>query len=475
MAPHSTNSTRRPTRPLRTRIAALLGATSVIMMSGGLVLMTAPAATAGGGGQDKVGVCHRTNSDTNPYVYLEVPAAEANGHLTGTAKDHNGQGRWKTAGTFRGVPHQAGDEKHDYLADSASDCNDSEVPPSDESVTPSYPSATVPTCDTDGHLVVPAQKDGVIVTADGADGAGPGTYHFTYAPDDGFFFPEGTDTSQTVTVLAKTGHCPVETTPVTPLTPTVNPPSCTAAGTLVAPTQPAGVVTSGGGANGAGPGTYAFSFAPDGTHTFPQGVANPTVVSVTVLPQLTGGNCETVVNPTLVAPNAPSTTPPTCAAAGSVVAPAAKTGVAVVRTELSDGSVRFDSTPANGFAFTGAQTVSATVTALARLTGVQCAEVKGTDASTDEPPVTVKTPVVEGTPATRTPVVKGTKAAAAAPTVAGVSASAPVPSAVEAGLAGQQTDARVLVGEALLGGGLLLLVGATWSGLGTRRRGVGQA
>ena len=48
MALHETNLTRGSSRPLRTRIAALLAALSVILMSGGLVLMTAPAATAGG-------------------------------------------------------------------------------------------------------------------------------------------------------------------------------------------------------------------------------------------------------------------------------------------------------------------------------------------------------------------------------------------------------------------------------------------
>jgi hypothetical protein len=79
------------------------------------------------GGHDKVGICHRTNSDSNPFVYLEVPADEANGHITGTDKSHNDQGRWKSDGTWRGVTHKDGDEKHDYFAESKADCVDTPV------------------------------------------------------------------------------------------------------------------------------------------------------------------------------------------------------------------------------------------------------------------------------------------------------------------------------------------------------------
>jgi hypothetical protein len=104
-----------------------------------------------------------------------------------------------------------------------------------------------------------------------------------------------------------------------------------------------------------------------------------------------------------------------------------------------------------------------------------CAEVAGTDDSST--PSTPAKPVANGNAGTDAEVL-GTTAGRAPATVKGVDAvrsSAPVPNAVEAGLAGQQTDGRVLLGEALLGAGLLLFVASARSGLGTRRRGVAQA
>ena len=137
--------------------------------------------------------------------------------------------------------------------------------------------------------------------------------------------------------------------------------------------------------------------------------------------------------------------------------------------------------PATGYTFGAgnAQSVSHTVTAKPRKSGAVCAEVEGTDDSTDEPSTpTPDEPEIEGTNASRTPpVVKAPVVKAPvvkAPVVKGTSAVVPnaVPNAVDAGLAGAPlTDIRVLVGRALLGGGLLLLAGAAWSGLGLRRRG----
>lgn len=112
----------------------------VVALCFGLSAATVAFAT---GGHDKVGICHRTNSDSNPYVYLEVPADEANGHITGTDKSHNGQGRWKSDGTFRGTAHSAGDEKHDYFAQSKADCQDTGGTPS--TTTSSTSTTTAPT------------------------------------------------------------------------------------------------------------------------------------------------------------------------------------------------------------------------------------------------------------------------------------------------------------------------------------------
>jgi len=103
--------------------AMLLG----IAMVGVGLFLSGPASAA----QGKVGVCHRTASDTNPYVYIEVPADEANGHITGTGKNHKKPRVWKSDGTWRGAPHQEGDPKEDYFAPGgAGDCEDTSTTPS---------------------------------------------------------------------------------------------------------------------------------------------------------------------------------------------------------------------------------------------------------------------------------------------------------------------------------------------------------
>ena len=224
--------------------------------------------------------------------------------------------------------------------------------------------------------------------------------------------------------------------------------------------------------------TTTYSFAEGAWH------ANaPTAVKAsTGFRDATAGECPSnVQQPTLVSPNAPSQTEPTCTTAGSITAPAAQTGVVVTSTDLGNGARRFDSVPATGYTFGAgnAQSVSHTVTAKSKKSGADCAEVEGTDDSTDEPSTpTPDEPEIEGTNASRTPpVVKAPVVKAPvvkAPVVKGTSAVVPnaVPNAVDAGLAGAPlTDVRVLVGRALLGGGLLLLAGAAWSGLGLRRRG----
>lgn len=103
------------------------GRKAAVLVTATLVWGAAPAvAQANGQGspQEKVGVCHRTASETNPYVYIYVPKDEANGHITGTDKQHNTKVYWKSDGTWRGVPHHAGDEKLDYYADGPADCED---------------------------------------------------------------------------------------------------------------------------------------------------------------------------------------------------------------------------------------------------------------------------------------------------------------------------------------------------------------
>jgi hypothetical protein len=162
--------------------AMLLG----IALVGASLLLSGPATAA----QQKVGVCHRTASDTNPYVYIEVPAAQANGHITGTAKNHKKPREWKSDGTWRGVPHQEGDPKEDYLAPGGSDdCEDTSTTPSvspsesiSESTTPSVnPSESI--SDSTQPTVNPSESFG---PSDGPQGTTP-----TVAPTEAV--PTGVD------------------------------------------------------------------------------------------------------------------------------------------------------------------------------------------------------------------------------------------------------------------------------------------
>ncbi|RNL62389.1 hypothetical protein EFK50_11475 [Nocardioides marmoriginsengisoli] len=93
------------------RLAPFLAALGMLVMSSGAALMvTAGPATAA----TKVGICHATNSDSNPYVYVNVDddSVKYKGHLQ---HQTNPNKTWKTAGSFNGVPHAAGDPKPDII------------------------------------------------------------------------------------------------------------------------------------------------------------------------------------------------------------------------------------------------------------------------------------------------------------------------------------------------------------------------
>ncbi len=67
----------------------------------------------------KVGICHRTASDTNPYVYIEVDEVAVSAHIGESA-------------------HPSKDGRNDYLAPNGEvDCNVKEVTPSSSPSSPS--------------------------------------------------------------------------------------------------------------------------------------------------------------------------------------------------------------------------------------------------------------------------------------------------------------------------------------------------
>ena len=61
----------------------------------------------------KVAICHRTASDTNPYVLIEVDEASLPAHFN-NLPGHPAK-EWKSAGSWNGAVHVAGDLKSDYL------------------------------------------------------------------------------------------------------------------------------------------------------------------------------------------------------------------------------------------------------------------------------------------------------------------------------------------------------------------------
>jgi hypothetical protein len=73
-------------------------------------------------------------------------------------------------------------------------------------VSPVPPSAGQATCSRDGSLKLPVQPAGVLMTQ---TGSGPGEVTFTFAPAEGYAFPEGTDSEVVVTVPAQLAgeHC----------------------------------------------------------------------------------------------------------------------------------------------------------------------------------------------------------------------------------------------------------------------------
>lgn len=143
---HSTSLPRRRLR--RTRAATALAAAGALIMSVGILGLVASPALADKGeghthgnsshndngngnagnapGHNKVGICHRTGSTTNRYVYIEVPAVKANGHLTGTGKQHNRNLTWPAGSVWRGV--EMSGVILDYLAPGGrADCEDTTV------------------------------------------------------------------------------------------------------------------------------------------------------------------------------------------------------------------------------------------------------------------------------------------------------------------------------------------------------------
>lgn len=370
-------------------------------------------ATASAAQPDKVTICHRTNSTTNPYVQETVAVSSVDGN----AANDNGQGDhlaehtgpvWDPTVTYP-APHN-GDQWGDIIPPLYDDGTPDGLPslnwvnqdgspnalgqaifyngcnPVTE-VTPTAPTMVDLTCVAAGSYTIPSETgvtysvDGTVTAAGTYTVSSPGTHTITAAAAGTAYSLTGT-TSWTFVFHAPTG-CVQPPTQVTPTAPTMIDLTCVAAGSYTIPSE-TGVYYEVNGAKTAA-GTYTVS-AP-GSYTIAAFADNGYVLSGTT--QWTfifhvPNNCVQPPLPTV--PTAPTMIDLTCAAAGSYTIPS-ETGV----TYSVNGVV----TPAGTYTVTtpGSYSITAAATSAAyTLIGVTSWTLSFTAAAGCVPPPTVVTP-----------------------------------------------------------------------------------
>ncbi len=501
-------------RMWRTRAATALAAAGALVMSGGLVMLSAPTATATGdngtppGNPTKTGLCHRTASDSNPYVFIEVDDESLPAHLN-DLPGHPAK-QWKTDGTWRNVAHTAGQLKKDYTAKDASECQDEGDHPE---VIQTLPTVRVnDPCGTANDSVVLSTNEDEYTGHDN----GNGTATFTAEP--GFVFPGG-GTTYIVNYTMPTN---------VPCTSTVQIPSAT-------PSDPCG------------PNNASWSL-PGNTETFSWSLTNG-VLSVAIIPQnvtfTDGTRTHSYGTATDSGAPCPQTQPTPVTPAVTVLDPCGTANDSYdVTNDVVDGVTRFTTstspitgglrltfTAAPGYVISGSNTFDVIWTNAPCVAGVEeispdvtfiepdCDNLDGADWSgtfTD-----VVDYAVAGTPGlgetvTVTATIKAeqagdfafpagfdntfdhtyvTEAELACPTVKGSESSKPkphkpatqptvlgtqavAPTAVDAGLTGLPatgSSSNSLLAQLMVGGGLVLLLAGGWLGFGRREYGAHQA
>lgn len=121
----------------------LIAAAVVALFSVVLIVRVANATESDESGDHKTPICHRTASDTNPYVYEEVDDASLDAHLN-NLPGHPAR-LWKSDGTFLGVAHLTGDPKNDYVAEDETSCQDPVTESPSPTATPSPSQSGTPT------------------------------------------------------------------------------------------------------------------------------------------------------------------------------------------------------------------------------------------------------------------------------------------------------------------------------------------
>lgn len=443
--------TPRSRRRLRDRLTAIIATVGVASLAAGfLVIGTAGSAQAQ---QDNVWVCKYTGRPVVGEVAHHVIPQSA-----------VGLGEWFVDG-------QSWSYAVMDVTDPSSKIEEAQAfalcppynPTEDIEVSPVMPYATPESCGVDGALVIPDQPTGAEVIQT-PEGTGPGTYTITFSAGDGYVFPDEAEVTYTITVNpaipyqssdpAAPCYLPPGPQTVTPSAPSVTAADCGAAGSLVIPSQPTGVVVSQQPA-GTGPGTYVVTFSPASGYVFPAGTttSHELVVPDAIPYQST--------NPTGVCYQAPPPPTDVCTNIDGVQTevPAgyeAEDGVcALVEPEPEDVCANIE----------GAQTE--VPEGYVEDDGV-CAEIQGEEAEQPEPATPVKPvkpakPVEPAAPAVQPDEVLGTEAA--------------LPTSVDAGLGSPTASAGSAspLGQGLMAAGLVLMALAGAMKVGRRERGVHEA
>ena len=450
-------------------------------------MLSAPAANAA----DRVGVCHRTGGDHHPYTFQKVAA---NSTALQAHRDHQvddgsaGEDKhWKAAGSWHGVDHAAGAFKPDYVQGDLgvptdldtfrtwclSGLDDDDTVDTDFTpVAPDFEANGA--CGVPGWVSEPATT-GISYTIEPGDWeVTAGTHTVTASVvDRGTFLTDDTG-AWTIAANRKSatfqvalgeyaGPCPSK---VTPAQPSASANNCTTPGHLVLP-DAAGDGYSWTGQTTDGPGDHLVTAVADTGHELQGQVQWSVHVRAAGEGLTTCGGGTPDPQPTLVTPNYPSATEADCSRRGQLVVPAQPAGVVTTRSGAVPGDVTFTFSPAAGYAFPAGTDTEVSVTVAKRLSGEECIlgveSVKPTPHTTKPKPQPTKS---KPKPRDRAPIVLGTQAA--------------VPTAVDAGLAGLpgatvSPTSSPRLAQALVAGGLLLLVAGGSMGLGRRPRGAHES
>lgn len=331
-------------------------------------------------------------------------------------------------------------------------------------ITADAPSATDNTCQTDGHLLLPLDVDSAYQwTGDTTDA--PGMHTVTAVADAGYTLTGQVTWTLTVPAAGSGLDCPTSAKEVTPLEPTWVEAKC-ASDPRVDYTAVQGVsyATTGTVAPGQ---TVTVTASPLKNYKLKSGVASSWGHTFKAKPSgaaCGNGDGDPVVPnpepaPTEVTPNYPSATEADCSHRGFLVVPPQPAGVLMTRSGSVPGDVTFTFAPADGYVFPADAKTSVTVTVDKKLSGEDC--ILGEETTKPQPHGT-KSPK----PRDRAPIVLGTQAA--------------VPTAVDAGLAGLPSASvspisSPRLAQALVAGGLLLLIAGGSMGLGRRTRGAHES